>query len=203
MARMSPARTTRTRIAVGTRIQMIRGQRVLLDTDLAALYNVSTSHLNQTLKRHRRRFPSDFAFRLSAREAHNLKSQFVISSSHGGRRTRPWAYTEHGAIMAASLLNTQRAIQMSVYVVRAFVRLRELAAAHATLSAQLDALERRVTGHDDELERVVATLRMLLAKPVKTRRSIGFTTAPASVPQTRLEGSRATPRRLPAHRPVA
>jgi hypothetical protein len=200
---MPPTRTTRSRIAVDARIRIIRGERVLLDADLAALYDVSTSHLNQTLKRHRRRFPSDSAFRLSAREAHNLKSQFVISSSHGGRRTKPWAYTEHGAIMAASLLNTPRAIQMSVYVVRAFVRLRELAAAHGTLSVQLDALERRVTGHDDQLERVIATLRMLLAKPVRPRRSIGFTAAASSLPQNRLEGSRGAPRRLPPHRPGA
>lgn len=177
---------------IDARIQTIRGERVLLDSDLAALFDVSTSHLNQALKRNRRRFPADFAFRLSTREAHDLKSQFVISNARrGGRRTAPWAYTEHGATMAASVLNTPRAIQMSVFVVRAFVRLRELAVAHEALSGQLHDLERRVTGHDQELARVIATLRSLLARPDKPPRQIGFTAA-TPVPQ-----------RVPAYDPTA
>lgn len=171
-------RTARPSKPIDTRIQILRGERVMLDSDLAAVYDVSTSHLNQAVKRNRRRFPPDFAFQLTAREVRNLRSQSVISSSsHGGRRTKPWAFTEHGAMMAASVLNTPRAIQMSVFVVRAFARLRELAVAHGALKAQLVALERRVTGHDEELACVIATLRSLLSKPVKSPRQIGFTAA--------------------------
>jgi hypothetical protein len=180
MAKLRPARPT---AHVDSRIRLIRGERVLLDADLAALYEVPTGHLNQALKRNRRRFPADFAFRLTAHEVLNLKSQFVISSArHGGRRGAPWVYTEHGAIMAASVLNTTRAVQMSVYVVRAFARLRVLAVAHEALSAQLTALERRVSAHDAQLARLIAAVRSMLAAPGKPRRPIGFTPPAALLP---------------------
>jgi hypothetical protein len=154
---------------------VIRHAKVVLDQDLAALYGVPTGQLNQAVKRNGRRFPGDFAFQLSRSEHRNLKSQFVISSgAHGGRRTAPWVFTEHGAIMAATLLNTPRAIDMSVFVVRAFIRLRELIGSHAELGAKLEQLERRVTTHDSELTGIITALRELLRLPSKPRRTIGF-----------------------------
>lgn len=169
------------RVATETpRILSLRSVTVVIDEDLARLYGVTTRQLNQALKRNRRRFPKDFAFQLTVGECRILKSQSVISSGgHGGRRTRPWAFTEHGAIMAASLLNTGRAIDMSVFVVRAFVRLREWAAPHRALAAKLDALEERVAGHDEDLDSILATLRRLVAPPPGPRRAIGFSSSPA------------------------
>jgi hypothetical protein len=164
-------------------ILTIRNKKVVLDRDLAVLYDVVTGRLNQAVKRNRRRFPPDFAFQLTAAECRILKSQFVISSrSHGGRRTRPWAFTEHGALMAASVLNTNRAISMSVFVVRAFLRLRDLAAPYRDLALKLTDLEQRVAGHDDELHAVIAALRRLIQQPARPRRAIGFATEAASPP---------------------
>ncbi len=108
-------------------IVQVRGQRIILDADLARVYGVPTKALNQAMKRNRGRFPLDFCFRLTPAESANLRSQFVTSRAHwGGRRTHPLAFTEHGAVMAASVLNSARAVQMSVFVVRAFLRLRGL-----------------------------------------------------------------------------
>ncbi|MDP2320366.1 MAG: ORF6N domain-containing protein [Acidobacteriota bacterium] len=188
--------TTRLRpVATETpRILSLRLVTVVVDEDLARLYGVTTRQLNQALKRNRRRFPKDFAFQLTVAECRILKSQSVISSGgHGGRRTRPWAFTEHGAIMAASLLNTPLAIDMSVFVVRAFVRLREWAAPHRALASKLDALEQRVSGHDDELDRILATLRRLIAPPAGPRRAIGFSSPPTR-PAARLGAAPRPPR---------
>ena len=121
-----------------------RDLRVVLDEDLARLYGVTTARLNQAVKRNARRFPMDFAFQLNRAECRILRSQSVISSGgHGGRRTRPWAFTEHGAIMAATVVSSQRAIEMSIFVVRAFLRLRSAAATHRALADKLDDLEGR------------------------------------------------------------
>lgn len=157
------------------RIATVRTAKVVVDDDLARLYGVTTARLNQALKRNRTRFPGDFAFQLNASEWRILKSQFVISSGgHGGRRSRPWVFTEHGAIMAASVLNSPRAIDMSIFVVRAFVQLRELAAPHRELAAKVGELERRVTGHDDELEEILRALRRLIQPTPRPQRAIGF-----------------------------
>ena len=157
------------------RILGIRGVKVVLDEDIARLYGVTTGRLNQAVKRNGLRFPKDFAFQLSDGECRSLKSQFVISNGgRGGRRTRPWAFTEHGALMAATVLNSARAIEMSLFVVRAFLRLRDLAAAHREFAVKLAALERRVAGHDDELKSIVSALRKLIAPPLRQRRAIGF-----------------------------
>ncbi|GMU65229.1 MAG: hypothetical protein AMXMBFR36_15030 [Acidobacteriota bacterium] len=160
---------------VERRIREIRGVLVLLDSDLAAIYGVTTGALNQAVRRNAARFPEDFRFQLDREEFGNLKSQSVTSSTgHGGRRTLPWAFTEHGAIMAATVLNSPRAVETSVFVVRAFVRLRDLARAHAELARHLTALERRVTAHDADLKQVFAALRQLLAPPqAKPNRRIG------------------------------
>jgi hypothetical protein len=160
---------------VESAIHLIRRQRVMLDSDLAAIYGVTTKRLNEQLRRNRSRFPSDFAFQLSAEEFTNLKSQIATSSFHGGRRYRPWVFTEHGALMLASVLNSEIAVQASVRVVRAFVRLREMVAANAQLAAELEKLERRFDSHDQAIANLFAALKQLLepSKPPK-RREIGF-----------------------------
>jgi hypothetical protein len=156
-------------------IHLIRGQRVMLDADLAMIYGVTTKRLNEQLKRNRLRFPPDFAFQLTAEELTNLRSQIATSSFHGGRRYRPWVFTEHGAIMLASVLNSQIAVQASVRVVRAFVRLREMVAANAQLAVKLEELERRLDSHDEAIANLFAALRQLLEPPeAPKRREIGF-----------------------------
>jgi hypothetical protein len=172
--------TKRTHLAVIPVVEKIldvRGQKVILDADLANIYGVETRALNQALKRNAERFPDDFAFRLTLQEAGQLqrsRSQSVTLKRGQNVKYRPWAFTEHGAIMAASVLNSPRAVEMSVYVVRAFVRLRDFARTHVELAKQLAALERRVTGHDEELKQVLVGLRQLLGPPARPRRPIGF-----------------------------
>ena len=162
-------------VSVESRILFMRGERVMLDADLAEIYGVETRALNQAVRRNPGRFPQDFAFRLSAAEGAGLRSQTVMSKQgRGGRRSPPWAFTEHGALMAASVLNSRRAVEMSVFVVRAFVRLRDCARTHADLAAKLSALERRVAGHDEELQQMFVALRAQLQPPAKPRGRIGF-----------------------------
>jgi len=155
--------------------QLIRGRRVMLDSDLAAIYGTSTMRLNERFKRNRKRFPDDLAFVLTREEFINLISQNAISRSHGGRRTLPIAFTEHGAIMLASVLNSDIAVQASVRVVRAFVRLCEMVAANAQLAGRLEELERRLDSRDEAIIDLFATLRRLLepTEPQKER-EIGF-----------------------------
>ena len=159
---------------LGQRILEIRGQRVLLDSDLAELYEVDTKRLNEQVKRNMQRFPADFMFQLTASEFADLKSQFA-TSSWGGRRKLPNAFTEHGATMAASVLNSGRAVEMSVYVVRAFVQLRDLLSSQKVLADQVSKLERRITHHDNSLTEIIDALRSLMAKPTAPKRGIGFT----------------------------
>ena len=156
------------------RILVIRGQRVLLDADLAQLYEVETRVFNQAVKRNLKRFPPDFMFQLTDEEFANLISQSV-TSRWGGRRKLPLAFTEHGAIMAASVLNSDRAVEMSVYVVRAFVQLRSILLDHKVLADNLAALERRVSHHDNSLTEVIDAIRALMVQPKPANRPIGFT----------------------------
>ena len=167
--------STRKMANVESAIYLIRGQRVMLDSDLAAIYGTSTMRLNEQFKRNRKRFPDDFAFVLTREEFTNLISQNTISRSHGGRRSLPVAFIEHGAIMLASVLNSDVAVQASVRVVRAFVKLREMVAANAQLAAKLEELERRLDSHDEAIVDLFAALKRLvepLAPP--KRREIGF-----------------------------
>jgi hypothetical protein len=134
-----------------SRILSVRGQRVLFDSDLAEVYGVTTKRLNQQVNRNIERFPADFIFSLEPQELANLKLQIATSSlsqSHGGARKPPRMFTEHGAIMAATVLNSPRAVQMSVYVVRAFVKLREVLASNSTLARRLETLEKSVAALD-------------------------------------------------------
>ena len=155
-------------------IYLIRGQRVMLDSDLAAIYGVTTKRLNEQLRRNRKRFPQDFAFQLTTEEFRNLRPQFATSKGRGGRRYFPWVFTEHGAIMLASVLNSDIAVQASVRVVRAFIRLREMVAANAQLAAKLEELERRLDSHDEAIVDLFAALKRLLEPEPKPKREIGF-----------------------------
>jgi hypothetical protein len=147
----------------------------MLDSDLAELYGVTTKRLNQQVLRNGSRFPGDFTFQLTPDEADNLRLQFATSSSGwGGRRHPPHVFTEHGAVMAAMVLNSPRAVQMSVFVVRAFLRLREWVAGQANLAARLADLEKRVGAHDHELKAIIQTLRQMLEPAGTPKKQIGF-----------------------------
>jgi len=153
-------------------ILVIRGKKVMIDSDIAELYGVPTKRLNEQVKRNKERFPKDFMFKLTKSE----KDEVVANCDHLDRLkyspTLPMAFTEHGAIMAASVLNSERAVDMSVYVVRVFVRLRQLLASHESLARKLDALERR---YDAQFKVVFAAIRELMAPPEpKKKRPIGF-----------------------------
>jgi hypothetical protein len=156
----------------------IRGQKVVLANDLAALYGVPTKRLNEQLRRNQERFPDDFMFQLTKEEFENWRSQIATSNSGAkmGLRHRPYAFTEHGAMMAAMILNSPRAVEVSVFVVRAFVKLRQLALSHKELATKLDQLERKVAGHDDAIRQLVAAIRQLMNPPAATPKSgrIGF-----------------------------
>jgi ORF6N domain len=165
---------------VDSKILVLRDQKVLLDVDLAALYGVSVKRLNEQIKRNAKRFPADFLFRLSPAEYQNLRSQNATSSSsHGGRRYLPHAFTEHGAIMAATVLNSKRAIEMSIFVVRAFVRMRQALAMNQQIVTKLSEIEMRLESHDVEIQELVDAIRELMAPLPANNRRIGFET-PAS-----------------------
>lgn len=159
-------------------IQTIRGQKVLLDADLARLYGVTTKRLNEAIKRNAGRFPKDFLFRLTSSEWRNLKSQFATSSetSHGGRRTPPFAFSEHGALQAANVLKSTHAVAMSVYVIRAFVQMRENIAANAAILKRLAEVDKTLLLHDSALREIYKKLMPLLAPqpPPPPKRRIGF-----------------------------
>ena len=158
-------------------IHILRDQRVIFDRDLALLYGVTTKRLNEAVKRNIRRFPADFMFRLTSQEAEMLnRSQIATGSAkHRDPRFPPFAFTEHGAIQAANVLNSLRAIEMGVHVVRAFVRLREILASNKELARKLDALERKYKSHDAAIAELLSAIRRLLNPLPATRRGIGFT----------------------------
>jgi hypothetical protein len=166
---------------IEARIHLVRGQKVMLDADLAEFYGVTTKRLNEQVRRNPERFPSDFMFQLTNQEVAILRSQFATSSSAarrrgwGGRRYAPLAFAEHGALMAANVLNSPRAVEMSVYVVRAFVRLREVIASNKALAAKLEELERRLDTHDQAITGLIDAMRELMRPPpTGPKRKIGF-----------------------------
>lgn len=159
----------------GSKIVVLRNQKVILDTDLAELYGVPVKQLNQQIKRNRDRFPADFIFTLTNAEYRNLRSQIVTSSSaHGGRRYLPQAFTEHGAIMAAAVLNSKRAIEMSVFVVRAFVQMRQAALVNRQILSKLAELETNFDRHDEQIQQLVEAIQELIAPLPENNRRIGF-----------------------------
>ena len=157
-------------------ILTIRGQRVMLDSDLARIYGVTTIRLNEQLRRNADRFPNDFAFRLTREELANLRSQIAISSLHGGRRYLPWVFTEHGAIMLASVLSSSVAVDASVRVVRAFVFFREQLLVNRELAKKFSELEKRVEGHDESISALFEAIRRLLEPPDEgeAKKEMGF-----------------------------
>jgi len=161
-------------------IHEVRGYRVMLDSDLARFYGVETRILVRAVKRNLERFPGDFLFELSNHEVADLRSHAGISrrSGHGGRRTLPYAFTEHAAVMVASVLNSPPAVEMSIHVVRAFVRLRQVLEQHKDLSRELKALRKELEGrlddHDEKFRVISELIDRLLAPPSRSRRRIGF-----------------------------
>lgn len=163
---------------IAQRIHLIRGQRVVLDSDLAAFYGETTKRFNQQVNRNLARFPANFMFQLDEQEFANLRLQFATSSlkgSHGGRRYAPLAFTEHGAIMASMVLNSPRATELSVYVVQAFVELRGMLASNRELAGKVHALERKVSAHERNIAELVDSMTNLLTTPAAPpKRPIGF-----------------------------
>jgi hypothetical protein len=172
-------------------IRVIRGLRVIMDSDLSSLYGVETKRFNEAVKRNAKKFPPDFMFQLTQQEFENLRSQIATSSlndsdtNHGGRRYLPRVFTEHGALMAATILNSPRAVDVSIYVVRAFVQLRDMANANQGLAKRLDAIEEKTEAlsmsHDtfsrntrNQLRQIFEALRELSTPPDPPKRPIGF-----------------------------
>jgi len=168
-------------------IQTVRGEKVILDVDLARIYGVTTKRLNEQVSRNARRFPADFAFRLSKPELALLIGQIANSKLAGNRsqiatgsqrhrdpRFLPYAFTEHGALMAANVLNSPQAVEMSVHVIRAFVQMRRLLATHKELTRKLSELESKVGEHDDQIRVIIEAIRQLMKPPEPKKRRIGF-----------------------------
>lgn len=157
------------------RILLIRGEKVILDADLAGFYGVQTKRLNEQVKRNRGRFPPDFVFQLNKDE----KNEVVAKCDHLEKlkfsRTMPYAFTEHGALMAANVINTNEAIEMSVFIIRAFVKIRQLIASHVELSKKISQLEKHLTGHDEQIQILFRMIKQLLKSDLPSkRRRIGF-----------------------------
>ena len=158
---------------VSRKIHFFRGTRVMLDSDLAQLYRVTTKNLNKAVKRNADRFPSDFMFQLKPNETDNLRFQTGTSSLaiHGGRRYRPYAFTEHGVAMLSSVLHSDRAVQVNIAIMRAFLQLRAMLATHEDLRRKITEMEKR---YDSKFHAVFATLRQMLETPIPPKRQIGF-----------------------------
>jgi hypothetical protein len=176
-------------------IDMLRGQKVPLDFDLAALYGVSTKALNQAVKRNRERFPDDFMFQLSTKETRSLRSQFATLDEqtaktegaaknrsqfvtgflkHRERKSRPYDFTEQGVAMLSSVLNSERAVKVNIAIMRAFVKLREIIETNRELARKFEQLERRVGKHDEEIAAILDAIRQLMGPSKQSRREIGF-----------------------------
>jgi hypothetical protein len=186
-----------TTVDITTLIVTVRGKRVILDRDLAALYGVPTFRFNEAVKRNRNRFPEDFMFQLTRDEAASLTSQFAMSKSgRGGRRTLPYAFTEHGTVMAANILRSPKAIQMSVFVVRAFVRMRQMLVQQRGLARKLAELEEELTArldvHETAINEILGQIRRLLGSPPEPeppKKRIGFLVEEPHVPYKSSKGS--------------
>ena len=155
------------------KIYIIRGQKVMLDRDLAALYQVETRRLNEQVIRNKLRFPADFMFRLTKKEFENLMSQFA-TSSWGGTRKLPLAFTEQGVAMLSSVLNSETAIRVNIRIIRVFTKMRELLLTHKDILLQLERMESKLTSHDTDITVIFDYLKQLLNPPVPPRNKIGF-----------------------------
>ena len=163
-----------------SKIYFIRGQKVMLDWDLAELYDVETKVLNQAVKRNAGRFPKDFMFQLTRKESKNLKSQIVTSSlpnskaGWGGRRKLPHAFNEQGVSMLSGVLNSETAIRVHIQIIRVFARMKEMLLTHKDILLQLEKMEKKLTGHDEEIALIFKYLKKLLNPPQPPRQKIGF-----------------------------
>ncbi len=182
-------------------ILTIRGQKVVLDMELARIYGVTTKVFNQAVKRNKRKFPADFMLRLTVEEYENLRSQ-IVTGSHGGRRYLPYVFTEHGAVMAANILHSDRAIQMSVFVVRAFIRMRQMLTEQRDLARKLAELEKELTArldiHETAINEILGQIRRLLSPPTQPeppKKRIGFLVEEPHVPYESLKGLKKQKRR--------
>jgi len=155
------------------RIFTIQSQKIMLDKDLAGLYGVATKVLIQAIKRNIKRFPEDFMFQLTKKEFINLRSQ-IVTSSWGGRRYLPYAFTEHGILMLSTVLNSERAIQVNIAIMRTFVKLRQIFYTNKELAHKLNELERKTEKHDGEIKIIFEAIRQLMTPPEKPKRRIGF-----------------------------
>jgi hypothetical protein len=162
-------------LPIESRITILRQQKIILDTALAEIYGVPVKRLNQQVNRNRSRFPADFMFQLKPREFAALRLQFATANKgRGGRRSLPYVFTEHGAIMAATVLNSERAVEMSVLVVRAFVRLRVMLAANKEFADRIEQLEKHLAKHEGSIQEIVRLIKRLMEPPLTRRSKIGF-----------------------------
>lgn len=162
-------------VPIESRITILGQQKIILDTALAEIYGVPVKRLNQQVKRNRSRFPADFMFQLKPREFAALRLQFATANKgRGGRRSLPYVFTEHGAIMAATVLNSERAVEMSVLVVRAFVRLRVMLAANKEFADRIEELEKHLAKHEGSIQEIVRLIKRLMEPPPTRRSKIGF-----------------------------
>ena len=157
------------------KIYLIRGEKVMLDSDLGELYQVTTKRLNEQVKRNQDRFPEDFMFQLAKEEWQNLKSQFA-TSSWGGRRTLPYVFTEHGVLMLSSILNSKRAIKVNVQIMRIYTKMRKMLLTHQDLLIKMNELEAKVWNHDKSIKQIFAYLKALIKEKDQPREPIGFKT---------------------------
>ncbi len=168
-------------VSIESRILILRQQRVILDTGLAELYGVTVKRLNQQVQRNLERFPLDFVFQITGKEQESLRLQIATSNKgRGGRRFLPYAFTEHGATMAATVLNSKKAVNMSVFVVRAFVRLREVLAANRQIASKIEELEERLENHDDTIHTIIKAIKKLMTPLPASRKKIGFQLPPGN-----------------------
>jgi hypothetical protein len=163
-------------------ILLVRGQKVILDKDLAVLYGVETRVLKQAVRRNRNRFPSDFMFELTKEENRSLRSQNVILEPGRYSKYLPFAFTEQGVAMLSSILNSERAIAVNIAIMRVFVRLREMMATHKELAFKLIELEERLEGHDEQIQNIFEAIRQLMTTPEPPRKKIGFEAKEAAAP---------------------
>jgi hypothetical protein len=174
--------------AIETRIHLIRGRKVMLDTDLAQLYGVATKNLNKAVERNRERFPEDFMCQLTAQEFADLRFQIGTSTHHGGRRYLPYAFTQEGIAMLSSVLRSPRAAAVNVEIMRAFVRMRGMLLSVDELARKVEALERKAVANDQDMKEVFAALRQLMTPPEPPRREIGFHARPEDKGPTAKRG---------------
>lgn len=162
-------------LIIENKIYIIRGQRVMLDADLALLYGVETKVLNQAMKRNIERFPNDFMFQLTVEEVSNLKSQIVTSSlGHGGKRKLPYVFTEHGVAMLSAILKSKQAVEMSIFIVRAFIKMRELLSTQKDMAYKIDKIVGVLESHDEQINQIQETLDQMMDEPVEPKGRIGF-----------------------------